>query len=429
MSRKIAVLIILLLLLSLTRSKKALAADPYWLGWYTDVKFSLADYKQSGVNLVLPVADTQNLLPTSSPTYQSYLDEAQRQGIKVIVPAYVTNGKTLEEHISFYKVHPALFGWYLADEPECSWSYVSPTLLKTEWYDKVKNTDLNHPSLTAFCATTGCPSYPASQRPYYNSLDIIMADDYEFKNGTPEFHNIGNIKNVVDTFVKEAKDNGKNGFIFVPQGFCGAGQWRCPTQPELRYSLYTAVVRDTLGTLFYADYLADNSTWTGVNSLIKEVSSLGEAVRNGTFMDPAISISGEGKSYFSYKYGSDASYHYLIVVNDAGFTLAPTFTLPADVSIDRVEVLNENRSLSVTNRAFTDSYTKYQVHLYKFPKPGPTVTPTPLLGDLNNDNHVNAADFSIFAAKYGTNDSACDFNHNGTVDAPDFDILKSNYGR
>ena len=59
----------------------------------------------------------------------------------------------------------------------------------------------------------------------------------------------------------------------------------------------------------------------------------------------------------------------------------------------------------------------------------PSSSPTPIPGDVNHDNHVNMADYSLFVPKYGTNDSNCDFNKNGVVDLGDYSLLVSNYGR
>jgi len=61
--------------------------------------------------------------------------------------------------------------------------------------------------------------------------------------------------------------------------------------------------------------------------------------------------------------------------------------------------------------------------------PSPSTPPIVIPGDLNNDNYVNAADYSLFTSQYGTNNSVCDFDHSGTVDSNDFNILKTNYGQ
>jgi hypothetical protein len=48
-------------------------------------------------------------------------------------------------------------------------------------------------------------------------------------------------------------------------------------------------------------------------------------------------------------------------------------------------------------------------------------------GDLNNDDMVNAIDFAIFAANYGSS-GVGDLNVDGNINAIDFAIFRNNYG-
>jgi hypothetical protein len=51
-------------------------------------------------------------------------------------------------------------------------------------------------------------------------------------------------------------------------------------------------------------------------------------------------------------------------------------------------------------------------------------------GDCNNSNVVNATDFSVLRATFGTgNDLRADFNRDGVVNATDFNLLRSNFGQ
>jgi hypothetical protein len=59
---------------------------------------------------------------------------------------------------------------------------------------------------------------------------------------------------------------------------------------------------------------------------------------------------------------------------------------------------------------------------------------TLLPGDLNGDNVINLADFSLFAAAYGSDPTSpnwnpnADLNCDGSVDISDFALLAQNYG-
>jgi hypothetical protein len=58
-------------------------------------------------------------------------------------------------------------------------------------------------------------------------------------------------------------------------------------------------------------------------------------------------------------------YAYIIAMTDGG-TGTRTFTLPAGVSGPRVEVVDENRTLTATNGTFTDTFAaEHQHHIYR----------------------------------------------------------------
>ncbi len=59
-----------------------------------------------------------------------------------------------------------------------------------------------------------------------------------------------------------------------------------------------------------------------------------------------------------------------------------------------------------------------------------TLISPPCTGDLNGDLSVNASDFGIFVAAFGTMCAACaaDLNDDGSVNTTDFGFFVSNYG-
>lgn len=58
-----------------------------------------------------------------------------------------------------------------------------------------------------------------------------------------------------------------------------------------------------------------------------------------------------------------------------------------------------------------------------------TVTPLPLVGDLNNDRTVNGLDWGIMAGVWFTNDATADINKDGVVNSIDFSLMNQNWGR
>jgi hypothetical protein len=50
-------------------------------------------------------------------------------------------------------------------------------------------------------------------------------------------------------------------------------------------------------------------------------------------------------------------------------------------------------------------------------------------GDVNNDNTVSLADFSLLRTNFGTSNAASDLNGDGTVSLADFSVLRTNFGQ
>jgi len=458
------------------------SSEPYWIGWYSEPNVNtppnnpwhaapnaadwLAIHSPWGVNLVI-----HHELPATD-TLGPYLDEAERKNIKVIVVARnqgischdCPKFDVLKAFINRYKDHPAVFGWEIADEPD--FHEVDEHLLINA-YNAIREVDQVHPVSLSLCPT--CKDIP-QQTKYYPALNIMLVSRYPLTTGSYSFTNMDKVTKVVEDYLVSANANGKK-LIMVLQGFELPNRWRAPTKEELKYMLYTSVIRDTLGTLFYTDYLADDipehKILENVNSLIKEVSLMDRAIKNGRFNHPGVSRT---DTKINYRFGANNdNFYYLIAVNESDSGRSVTFTLPNSIrSAQQAEVVNEGRTIPVNNKSFSDNFYAYQVHIYKFasatisPTPTPTSTPVPpsrtptpsptsppptpsltstpssptptptgqpILGDINGDGQVNMVDFDIFKTKYGTNDSNCDFNKNGFVEMGDYTILVNNYGR
>jgi len=57
-----------------------------------------------------------------------------------------------------------------------------------------------------------------------------------------------------------------------------------------------------------------------------------------------------------------------------------------------------------------------------------SIPPSTLVGDLNNDGTVNAADWSLMASVWFTNDATADLNKDGIVNSIDFSLMNANWG-
>lgn len=100
-------------------SQRSSTLNPIWHGWFTRTNTpaaSVADY--GGETAIIYALDGWTVA-----TWQSRLDYAQSQGFSLVIQLNTTairtgNLATMETFVSALDGHPALAGWYIADEPE-----------------------------------------------------------------------------------------------------------------------------------------------------------------------------------------------------------------------------------------------------------------------------------------------------------------------
>jgi hypothetical protein len=355
----------------------------YLIGWWTEIvdTSKLEEYARDGNTLVLAHGGGYFASPSERLKIGAFLDEAHKQGIKVIVSMtkhrhtpYDVPVDEFVDTIAAYKEHPALYGWYIADEPEnfddeMGGIQVVHGYLDIDpgYYHLVKQTDPSHPtyithnqelSTTAFfdvCEITGIHQYPfwslhPGEFSHYRQREIYSRYKYAFEKATVE---------------------GKD-FIAVAQGFGDNFHfpYRNPRYSELRYQVFSAVVLGVDKVLFWYDGAAAPTMIERVKTIIGEVRSIGIEMNNGVSNDPQISISVSPKD-LPYRYGMNGNRHILLALNvygweeDTGRSLDNVrFELPSRVNPTHVEVLYENRALPVNNGVFYDDFSQYEVHIY-----------------------------------------------------------------
>ena len=343
----------------------------FLIGWYSGIegKGSLAEHASTGVNIMMPYTNGDYEKNNRESHIGPYLDEAARHNIRVLVEPNrrwidTANWDSLREFVKKFKDYPALYGWYLFDEPDVN--DISPTKLQNA-YLAVKKEDPNHPIAVAFVTKIVSG--------YYKAFDIMMFDRYPCYVDTPEFGGkIDLIDNAVESCLEIVNEEKKLGFIMILQGYGrnehGIPQWRHrdPTYGEARYMTYTSAIRDTLGVMYFADYRCQTPELKKtMKTLIKEVSSLKSVIPKGKFNDPSVKCSQNGS--IDYSYCVDGKLYYLIAVNASSHRQSKVkFTLPFGLKVDNdnIEVLNESSKISVSSQAFTDDFEKFEVHIYKF---------------------------------------------------------------
>jgi Carbohydrate family 9 binding domain-like len=141
--------------------------------------------------------------------------------------------------VSLRKTEPALFAWYLADEPE---GYGDTPDVLREAYKIIKSIDPHHPVVVLTNA-------PGMLHRYEGCADIIIADPYPVP-----AHPLTMVAEWTDTCVAAAKAHSQAPWM-TPQGFgwsdIGASDAPSPTREELTNMLYTCFIHGAKGILWW----------------------------------------------------------------------------------------------------------------------------------------------------------------------------------
>ena len=326
---------------------------------------------------------------------KSYLDYADAHGMKVIFSCAellkeVKNQPTvyswndLTKFINTFKDHPALKGWYLADEP------TDNSLLEA--------CKIGHDIIKKTCGSTK-PIYLAFEYQalalntaitYKDTYDIMMFDHYAVVTKEPEFnrlekhsgHNWPGWKEYCTTAMAQASSLGKPFVnILQAQGRNRAeSNYRLPTYNEERFMTFWSVLKGSAGVSFWAmdqlindtkaypgdPYPSNGAAWrTDVaKPVCQELDQLKYAlgagpVPNGVTCDNANILSKVYKDPSTGKY-------YLITVNDST-SASSAFTLSIAVP-GKWSRLAEYRAGSIPvagNKVSLGSYAKYQVRTFE----------------------------------------------------------------
>ena len=385
--------------------------DKVWVDWQTPPRgpsslTKLEGYADQDMGLVV-VYNYSHL------ELGNYLDEAQRVGMKAMVeiPRMWTgrnaalNLDSIKSYVRAYRDHPALWGWYTADEPWFNWNaadfdpdhWASPQTL-ADIYATIRSVDEDNPVAIITWA-----------RPYaeYAAVtDVQMVDWYPRDCKLPGTgsctgsNDIGEFNYMVrasyDVWrqgIAFAADHDMDGFIAVAWGQDPSnsvhpkpGQ-RLLTRDEFRYHAYSAIVQGASGVVFWKQEWSNAYIRDLVYEISAEIQAMSMQMQYGTSDSLGVSAADVVT-----RYGSFAKTHTVLAVNVSGHGNAEnvnpdtvgqamagvSFQLPPGVHATNIEVVGEGRTLPVVDGVFTDDFGRYQVHIYRFTATdAPSVTPTP----------------------------------------------------
>jgi hypothetical protein len=344
------------------------ASHPFPIGIYSVPESDLALVRNAGFNIV------------TGPAYQNYLNEADRVGLKVLAAPGTSAGKSFNADaarrtVAKFDGHPALWSWYLVDEPDLNG--VSPEEVRLS-HRFLKNIGAKKP--------TALVLYQGGEALHFaNIADITMVDRYPIPwlplANFPQHVRLarlalGQRKRLLA--VIQAFD-----WRYYPKMMPGEGPWRPPTSPELRCMTYSALARRANGIFYYC--YNDQSwkmsehpeTWEALRSVVSEIKSRLPLFQAEHLWWPCIHEF-PGATGFNAALESSIipallrvrsgnvnapSGDYLLAVNVTDRPLRYRITLPEGNS-GKLALIGESRTLTVSDDWLEDNFGPFDVHIY-----------------------------------------------------------------
>ena len=235
-----------------------------------------------GFNMMMPYHDRPKNKKERE-AIRRYMDRCAETGMKVMYAAYwfywprnrKMGGKQWEEYrreIADVADHPALLGYYLADEPGL---VKLPADLLNKAYNEIKAVDPYHPVMLVHIHPRHASKYP-------DCLDIVMGDPYPIPDRKVTFASY-----YADRFKKIF--NGRLPVWIAPQAFGGVHWWRRePSRQEQRVMTYLSMIHDATGIMYFINtpryntpsYVSPNSPrlWNECRALALETAELTPAL-------------------------------------------------------------------------------------------------------------------------------------------------------
>ncbi len=256
---------------------------------------------------------------------KKYMDLAQQQGLKVLFnlngKGWVKPGITNQEfrdYIRKFKNHPALFAWYLYDEPR------SNHIVRLQEFYKILKEET--PNIPVCIAQNWAKEWKFAVR----ACDILMPDNYPVANQV--FPNAPLI-NFVD-FVIASQNLGKPvipvaqmyNFKALPsiardRMINNSKPCRYPELPELRYWLFSSIMLNTRGIAFYSYWRSviqkgqtKGKKWaiTVFSPAIKEYNRFREIIAND---ENGVSLKRMKDTRYAAKIYRSGNNEYLVLIN------------------------------------------------------------------------------------------------------------------
>ncbi|NOY81861.1 MAG: hypothetical protein GXP31_12770 [Kiritimatiellaeota bacterium] len=339
---------------------------PFGFYCYSPVQPTLAEEEiVRGFNMMSPY---QSNSPDSLPARRAYMDRCAELGMKVHYQLLRVAGgggvargtgkqagktdkiKLLEAEVRAFRDHPALLGWYIADEP--TGRGTSPAALEVA-AAAVRALDPYHPVTIVFMRPRAAVRYEAA-------MDVVMADPYPIPRSSPAI--VGQrTADLVRTFRHRLP------VWIVPQAFGGNEWWkREPTPAEERLMTYLAVIRGATGIQYFIrhglnGFPKSTTAWAECAAVGLEVAELTPFLLSHEARPETRAIPASVRSAA----WQDRGWTVVLAANERNRPAAVRLSLPGRNWSGKAQVMFEDRDVAVKNGVWEDMIDAYGTRAYR----------------------------------------------------------------
>jgi hypothetical protein len=317
-----------------------------------------------GFNMISPY---QKIMPESLSERRVYMDRCAQLGMKVHYNLLSVSGgggvgsriegisseekrSRLIAEIAEFRDHPALLGWYIADEPN---GYKIPPAELEEIYRVIRKNDPWHPVSIVFMTPF------LSSRNYENALDIVMADPYPL----PDLP-----VTMVGDVARQLREEftGKRPVWIVPQAFGGGELWsREPTIQEIRSMTWQSIINGATGIQFFVRqgpnyFPKSTAAWAECGRMAMEVAEITPWLLSD---EETLPVESSSKNIIASSRMHDGKLIVIVVnkLNEPAPISVRVSGIPASV---RARSLFENRFIQVNSGHISDYIPPFGSHVY-----------------------------------------------------------------
>lgn len=329
---------------------------------------------------------------------QTALDSAQAHHVMTwIVTGSIQPGnehadrKRIAQLVNKFKNHPSLLCWEMEDEPAFTWNSDKPRVKPEpliETYQLIKQEDPDHLVIT----NHGPVNLVSTLARYNRTTDIVACDVYPviphgikptyalYPDGlqgdllNPYISQVGEYTDKMKRVVSNSKP-----IFMVLQAFSwemlkkkeerDSTMVKYPSFEESRFMAYNAIVHGATGILYWgSNYTPQPSLFMDdLNKVTRELAGMQE-ILSATNVELNIT-----KEYHELRYSIDTGIEILTKkVNDKYYLISVNSDKnPVKVSLtgldkyDKVNVLSEDRTVTIEKGKLTDLYEPFDVHIYE----------------------------------------------------------------